>query len=459
MPTYPVVKRIERALRFSTYEGMAFGAVQGIGERFTSAYAIALGATNPQLGLLTALPSFIGAFGQTTSARFAGLLGSRKRAVLLFATLSGCMWLPILSVGYVFPSHESVWFIAFFALYTMFGLMTVPVWGSIMAEVVPSQLRGRYFGRRHRWSTFANMMAFLLAGGLLYLFRDRGLVGFALVFGLAFAFRMISVGLLTTLMELPHDQKGEERLSPKAFFRGLHTTNVGRAMLYFFSMNFMVSLASPFFVPYMLRDLGMDYLMFTALEMVSILAVLWAVSHWGAAADLVGNRKMLAIASVLIALVPIVWLVSGNRAYVGFAEFYTGLAWAGFNLVSVNFIYDATPAHKRTAYLGYFNAGAGISTSLGALTGGFLIAHIPTFNGSAILGMFLLSGILRLSMAFLFLPHIKEVRRVRTVPSAELFPIMMGGRVAHRPAHQGRFHLPLSFHRHSDDPNVKGNSP
>ena len=101
--------------------------------------------------------------------------------------------------------------------------------------------------------------------------------------------------------------------------------------------------------------------------------------------------------------------------------------------------------------MAYFNAGVGIATSLGALTGGLLIDYVPPLLGSAILSMFLLSGGLRLLAAAAFLPHIQEVRRVRAIPAAELFHIMLGGRAAHRPAHYGRMHLSLHGHREPED--------
>ncbi|MBI4234631.1 MAG: MFS transporter [Chloroflexi bacterium] len=331
MLNHRVVKRIGRALRYSTLEGMAYGAVQGAGEHFAPAYAVALGASNSQLALLTSLPSFLGALAQSTSARMAALLGSRKRVVLLFAALSGFMWLPILSVGYLSPAHAPLLLVVFYALYTACGGLTNPAWGGIMGEVVPDRMRGRYFGLRSRWSTLANMAAFLLAGGLLFLLRDRGILGFALVFGLAWGFRMVSLALLTTLLELPHSPRDEERLGPVAFLRQLPRTNLGRMILYLFSLNFVVSLAGPFFVPYMLRELKLDYLTFTGLEMVSILAAMWAVTHWGAAADRAGNRKILLPAGGLIGLVPLLWIASGNVVYLGVVPFYSGLVWAGFN--------------------------------------------------------------------------------------------------------------------------------
>lgn len=450
MLNHRTIRRIERALKLSTVEGMAYGGVQGTGEHFANPYAVALGASNTQLAVLASGSSFLGALAQSVAPALVGLMGNRKRLVVVFAWISGLVWLPVIAVGYLPGGNVVPWLIACLALYAVVSAVVSPAWGSIMAQVVPDHIRGRYFGRRSRWSTLANMLSFLVAGGLLYLLRDRGLLGFVLVFGMAFLFRMVSVGLLTTLEELPTGPKGGERDGLSAFFRQLWSTNLGRVMLYLFSVNFVVNLAGPFFVPYMLRNLNMNYLVFTILEMASILAALWSVTHWGAAADRAGNRRMLRLAGVLIGLVPLLWLMSTNIIYLGFAQFYSGLAWAGFNLVATNFIYDATNERNRTTFLAYFSAGSAVATSLGALAGGLLIGHLPVFMGSAILTMFLVSGILRLVVAGLFLPRINEVRRVSAIPSVEVFHIMLGGRVVHKPAALGRVHH--HFHWRREEP-------
>lgn len=203
-------------------------------------------------------------------------------------------------------------------------------------------------------------------------------------------------------------------------------------MLYLFCVYFVVNIGGPFFTPYMLRELKLDYLTFTVLGVASSLAALLVVTHWGTAADRAGNRRMLRWAGVLIGVVPLLWLFSRNVVFLGFVQVYTGVAWAGFNLVSTNFIYDATTAKNRTAYLAYFNAGVGIAGGLGALAGSLLVGQVPPLLGSALLTMFLLSGILRLLAALAFLPRLEEVRRVRQTSAAELFHIMVGGRPVHR---------------------------
>lgn len=445
-------RRLERALHLSTVEGMLHGAMQGAGEQFTSAYAIALGATNGQIAVLVSLPQLMRAAAQGAAARLGHHIRRRKQWVVAAALGQDLMWLPIIFVGFVtLPDRYAVWWlIAALTLYTMFSAVVSVVWGSIMAEAVPAGIRGRYFGGRSRWSTLANMAMLLGAGGLLYLLRDQGMLGFAAVFGLAFVFRAVSAGLLTTLPETPHAAQERRVLGLGRFLKELFTTNLGRFLLYMFCLSFVVNLAAPYFTPYMLRDRGFDYLTFTLLVMAEIVGSVLSVTHWGAAADKVGNQKMLRISGILVGIVPLLWLLSNNVLWLTFAQFYSGIVWAGFNLVSVNFIYDATTLENRIAYLGYFNAGTGLAVAAGALGGGLIIRYVPELLDSAILSVFLVSGVLRLLTGFIFLPQIKEVRRVRVTKSAELFRILLGGSPAHRPSHHGRMHYSFRLHGHKE---------
>jgi MFS family permease len=189
----------------------------------------------------------------------------------------------------------------------------------------------------------------------------------------------------------------------------------------------------------------MSYLAFATLGTASSVATLLTMTRWGRAADRVGNLKVMFLASALIPLVPLLWLVSADLAYLGFVQAFSGFAWAGFNLCSVNYLYDATTSENRTRYLAYFNSGNGLAGGLGALLGGYLAPRMPLINGYHILGLFLISGVLRAVVSLAFLPGIREVRRVSPVPAVELFHIVMGGRPVDRKMSHRRFYY---LHHH-----------
>lgn len=431
-------KRVERSLRLSSAEGMAVGGMAGFGDSLLGAYAVALRATSFEIGLLSAVANLLGAFGNALSFRLAKTLDTRKRVILLFAALQGVMWLPIVALSNAGGENAALLLVAFVGLYAAFGAVVTPCWNSIMAEALPPRLRGRYFGLRSRYGTLSTMASALVGGVVIYLLRDHGLTGFVAAFLAAFTFRCFSVLMLSTLFELHSDVKLEQSVPLRRFLGELGRTNLGRAMLFVMSMNLVVNLAGPQFTPYMLRELHMSYLLFSVMGVATALGTVLTVTHWGYAADKVGNRRLLAGAGVLVAFIPLFWVVSSNRAFLGFAQFYGGVAWAGFNLTSANFLFDATTDRDRTAYLALYNTGAALAAMAGALLGGVLVGRLPLLLGSSALTLFAVSGALRLAVTIVFTPFIREVRRVSHFSNLEVFHLMLAGKPAHLHASQGR---------------------
>jgi MFS family permease len=157
------------------------------------------------------------------------------------------------------------WLVLFATIYSISSALTSPAWGSIMAEVVPEHLRGRYFSFRGSLSTLSNTIAFLAGGIFLTFLVHKALWGFAILFGAAFLARMISSGLLTQLYEVPQKEKPVQQASSGSFIRNLFSSNLGRYMLFLFSMSFAVNIASPYFAVYQLHSLKQSYFVFAAL--------------------------------------------------------------------------------------------------------------------------------------------------------------------------------------------------
>jgi MFS family permease len=450
-----LVKKIEHALKFSTAEGMAYGAVMGFGDNYIVAFAVALQTSSLQIGILCSVPGFLASIAQLWDTALVRKLKSRKTLVMTFALLQGLMFLPMLGLAF-FPSNsDGWWLILFTSIYSISAALTSPAWGSIMAEVVPDHLRGKYFSLRGSLSTLANTVTFLSAGIFLTFLVHKELWGFAVLFGAACMFRLISFGLLTQLFEMPHNNTVQPASKANNFVKELTSTNLGRYMLFLFSMSFAVNIASPYFAVYQLHDLNQSYFTFALLGTVSSVATLLTMTRWGKVADRVGNLKVLLVAGALIPFIPLLWLISTNLAVLGLVQAFSGLAWAGFNLCSVNYLYDATTGSDRTKYLAYFNCGNGLAAGMGALLGGFLVTHMPVLKGSQVLSIFVISGVLRGAASLIFLPRLKEVRRVSTVPASELFHILTGGRPVDRRLSHRRFSL-IHHHEPVDRVNKAG---
>ncbi len=412
--------KVEKSLKYAIYDGSAYYAMVGLTQDYIAPLALALKATSAQIGLLTSIPNLAAALFQLKAPALVQRAGGRKRMILPIVLIHALLWAPLALVPFLFPISGVWWLIAIFTLIMAFSTLANPAWGSMMADLVPEKKRGCYFGARSRVCWFTYLAFALIAALILWLFSHRLFIGFAILFALALCFRLISWYFLAKMYEPPLAIEQQEQFRLLDFIRETRSTNLGRFALYVSAMNFATYLAAPFFAVYILRDLGFDYLTYVLLIVSVILATTMAMTFWGKRADKAGNIKVIAITSCLIPVVPILWLASHNVFYLVLIQLISGFAWAGFNLCSTNFIYDASPANKRTGYIAYFNAMSGTAICLGALLGGLLATHLPPILGYSLLTLFLISGLLRVVVATTFFRHIHEVRRVRKMTTAEL---------------------------------------
>ncbi len=138
------------------------------------------------------------------------------------------------------------------------------------------------------------------------------------------------------------------------------------------------------------------------------------------------NRSILLnLTSFFLPLVPAMWILSHNPVYLVMAQVIAGFFWAGFNIASSNFVYDAVTPEKRTRCIAYFNVINGLSIMLAAATGGLLLKVLPPVFGSKVMPLFFISAAGRLAVAA-FLGNFKEVRQVKHVSHSDLLYSIIG---------------------------------
>ncbi len=290
-------------------------------------------------------------------------------------------------------------FIAVVTLFTGCGAVMTPVLGSFLSDLVEQSRRGEYFGWRNKVLGFVIIAASLLAGGILTLMKQRSYLGFAVIFTGAFFWRVISGYFLKDMREpgLRHDRESSFTLFQ--FLRRFKESNFAKFVLFVALMNFTVNLASPFFAVLMLRDLQFSYFLYVVITGTATLTIYCAMERWGRHADKVGNLKIITFTSRLIGFIPLLWLINRHPLFLFCAQIFSGFIWAGFNLCTANFIYDAVVPEKRTRCIAYFNVFNGLALAAGALLGGFLLAHLPRLCGNRILMLLAVSSAARIVVA------------------------------------------------------------
>jgi MFS family permease len=420
---------VDRALRHSTRDAAAYAVMSGGAETYLSAFALYLRVTTPQIALLSTLPPLLGAFSQFLSAWFARLAGRRTPVIVAGARLQAIVWLPMLVLPLWFPQQTIIILVSCVTLYYALGNMISPLWSSIMGDLVPERKRGRYFGRRTRVATITAFVALVVAGLVLHLSKIAGytFAGFALVFTCGTVGRLVSAYHLARVGEPPQTTALPEPVITASWLQRLRQSHALRFSLYIACLQGSVAVAAPFFAVYMLRDLQFSYLQFMANTGTAVLMQVFTLNTWGRISDVFGNRLILVTTGALIPLLPLLWLVSDDFWYLIGIQVASGFVWGGFSLSSGNFLYDLVPSARRTTYMAYHNVFAALGVFVGGMLGAALTHVIPAGftlfghsheGGSVLPGVFAVSGLLRLMVAGVFLPRLREVRKVRRTMSA-----------------------------------------
>jgi len=426
---------VDRALRHSVRDGMGYSVQVGAGETYFSAFALFLNATAPQVALISTLPPLLGSSAQIFSAWLGNYVG-RRRLVLMGCALQALLWLPILLLPLLFRQYAVGGLLVLLALYQGANNLAAPQWTSIMRDLVSERRRGRYFGYRTQVTTVTTFVALVVCGVMLDQIDKTGhtYLGFALIFAAAFVARAVSVYHLTFLYE-PAQHGAAPDMHIEHWWRSQLSTGAIGFSVYFALMNAAVGISSPFFTVYMLRDLKLSYLDFTALSGASVIAQFLMLSTWGRLADVYGNRLILIVTSVSLPVIPLLWLLSDNFWWLLVFQALSGLSWSGFTLSSGNLLYELVPRTRRAAYVAFHNIGTAAGVFAGAMLGASLEVWLPPrrvlFGATDVLSnllyLFALSGLTRAILATLLARRVREFRKPRRTLSAPALVMRVTG--------------------------------
>lgn len=373
-------------------EGALHALMVGVAESYLGAFAVELGHGPRQLALLSTLPLLAGAAVQLASPPLCALLGSRKRLALLGALGQTVSLAGLFAIAAAENRSVLVLLAAQVAFWVSGGSMA-PAWNAWMATLTVHTDRSAYFARRSSINQLALLLAFGGAGYALHHAGAPVLSCFVALFAVGFLARLTSVfALFAQADPAPHarPQPSDAHILGRArrAWRGSEFQVAG----YLSALAFGTHLAAPFFTPYMLRELALDYRGYALLSASAILAKALTFPGCHRLAERVGLERLLRWAGVGVALTPILWACSHDFGLLLAAHILGGVAWAAVEYSSYQLLLDSAPRDLTAEFFSIANCMTGLAQVTGAVLGGLILSH-------QLLGypaLFVLSALLRL---------------------------------------------------------------
>jgi len=373
--------RARAALKISVIEGMLHGVMVGVAESYLGAFAVELGHRDRALALLVTIPLLLGSSAQLLASPLVAWLGSRKRLVVLGATLQALTHVAFALLAW---SHNQsfAWLFGVKCTYWVSGMLIGPPWGAWMASLVGGARRERYFARRSGAVHLALLLAFGAGGWLLWRAQTLGqsaLGTFALLNAVAVVARGLSAfGLaLQPDPEATHAHARHEGRKRRYDWRQIALaarTAQWRPALYIALLMFGAHMAVPFFTPYMLRVLELDYAHYAALLAVPIVTKALVSPLLYRVATALGMRRLLATATALVALVALLWSLATTFHGLVLAQILSGVAWGAFEYASYQLLLSSARPALQVEFLSLANSIIGAAQLSGALVGASLLS-------------------------------------------------------------------------------------
>ena len=194
--------------------------------------------------------------------------------------------------------------------------------------------------------------------------------------------------------------------------------NYGKFSIYLAFFNGAIMIASPFFAVYMLQYLKFSYVTFMIISISSTVVYLLSIPIAGKFSDRYGNVKLMHVANVLFILTPILWIFIKNPFWlIGIPQVISGLANAAFIIAATNFNYDAVSPEKRGLCVSYNNILVGAGMFIGPIIGGLIVNYYHPSALNPYLFLFGVAAFFRLVVGLIFLPGIKEVKKIKYIPN------------------------------------------
>lgn len=407
--------KTRRAMRVANVEGVLASASDNFAGPYVSLYALSLGASNAQIGLVNAVPALVTNLLQMPFAILSDRLARRKAFWVIGGFGLRFAWLPaaLIPLFAVTPGTAVAAYIGLLALKSLFAAAATPAWTSLMADMTPRRMRGAYFSNRNILVNFSALAATLASGAVLRLFGAP--VGYQATFLIAAAFGAAAAWASGRFPDLDAQRRMRAVGEPRertgagggvrkaggllaAVRREMSFTSYSLASALW---NFGVTLPQPLFAVYFVEALGGTASFWGVVSASVFVTTILGQRYWGGLFDRLGGRNVLVAAGSIVTVIPGLWFVAFRAEHALWINLLSGLGWAGFNLAAFNLLLEVTPDRGRAAYVAGYNALIGLAHFAGPLLGG-VAADVAGARP-----VFLASVLIRLVAWWLFARRVK----------------------------------------------------
>lgn len=373
---------LQKGLNYLVKDGVAAQSMVVLTSgAFLIAFAIELGASNLQIGLLAAIGP-LAQLLQIPGIYIVETVRRRKSISLAAVWFNRVCWIAVAFVPLVFSGESALSaLLLLMVLASSATAISTCSWNSWIRDLIPDKIMGKYFARRMRLGIGAGMFLSLAAAVFLdfskNLFGQPAVYSYSMLFLAGAGAGIASVLYLGKVPDVPMEDKNGRISLVRSITAPLKDVNFRKLVGFLCSWSFAANLAAPFFMVYMLRRLGLSMSMVVGLSLLGQLSNYAFLMIWGHFIDRFGNKSVLSLCGPLMICSFLGWTFTtlpGPHALtiplLALLHIIVGIASSGMVLGSSNIAFKMAPRGQATAYLAANTVFVSLAAGAGPVLGG-----------------------------------------------------------------------------------------
>lgn len=401
-------------LKIAVYEGIPAVILGNVlGGPFLTGYMLYLGASSAQVGFALAIPAFANLI-QLLVAYYMQKINNRKLYWIGFGAFHRIVWVLTGLIPLFLPQQYWVaTFIWMFLLSFIGASAGGVIWSSLIADMVPAQLRGRYFGIRNTIHGAIAAIVVLIGGQILEILPNAE--GFAILYWIAAGATLWNI-YLAMLYPNPPFEKSPASDRNKLLLKPFKDRSFLYASLFLAGWILLQNIVVPLFSYVMLDIMKVSIRTVSIITTVQMIVMMVSYYIWGNMNARFDTRKLLYWTLPIIAAACALW---GAVSFLPvllvliMVHVLLGFGLGGFNQLAFNFVIEDASQADRPMYVAVFSALTGLTGFLGPIIGGIIykeLKELPDWIERFGLTTFL--GFILLALAFILGPKILKDRKL-----------------------------------------------
>ena len=367
-----------KAQRVMILEGVFSRAMEGVtGGVVLAGFALALGASDFEIGLVAAIP-FLAQLAHLPAVALLARFHDRKKLAMWGAVASRLIFFAIATLPFLtLPLRPVVALVPLLVAYATMATFSGGAWQVWVREVVPRDSLGSYFGRRMAILSAVGLVTILAAGQFLERWSGDTRVAFAALFAAGGLLGFVSAAILSRAPSRPSEVKMQH-----GFFTLLRKpfadANYRRLLVFLGAWGFAANLAVPFLSIMLLRTLGFGFGVVTGLAALSQLCNVLGLRLWAPLTDRFGNKPVFGLAGSVFLVGMSLWAFlpksasTGTLILAGLVHALLGFALAGLDVASTSIVMKLAREEEAPAYLASASVVKAMAAGVAPLLGGVI---------------------------------------------------------------------------------------